>query len=720
MEVRSPEENPEEWAETQANLGNAYWERIDGYEREDDLDLGIEAYKSALSVYTPENFPYRWAATQNNLGNAYSDRFRGDREENLSLAIAACKLALQIRTREALPQQWAMTQNNLGKAYRTRMSGSREENLQKTIEAYESTLEIFTYEAFPYNWALTQNNLGMVYRDLGKIDEAIICFKEALKIHTPITFPRDCLNSAWNLGRTFFISERWTEAIEYYDTSITALEESRNWASTDSRKEDIVSEAIDVYENIVQACINSMQFEKAIEYVERSKTRNLVDLILERDAETIFPFEVVTQLEQLRDEIASSQYQLQNANADNPSVLVKQIQKLRQQRNELQNRYLPLGDKFNFKNFQAGLDKNTVVIEFYVTENNLTCFIFSQQMQDIKVWQSEKKYIKKLENWANGYIKAYYLHKNNWQHRLETRINLLAKILHIDEILKYIPEHYNRLIIIPHRYLHLFPLHTLPLSEGTALFERFSGGISYAPSCQLFQLAQKRERPNFNNFVAFQNPTEDLPYADVEVAAVSSSFSMAKILEKQQATKTAIYSQDLSSAHCAHFSCHGQFNLQSPRESALLLANGELLTLGEIFALNLNQCRLIVLSACETGLIDFNSLSDEYVGLPSGFLYAGAANVVSSLWSVDQVSTAFLLINFYQNLKSGLSVAIALNQAQLWLRDVTTAELKKWVSELKLEEEVAQQIQAYLYWLPSDKQLYQDPYYWAAFCAVGK
>jgi len=144
------------------------------------------------------------------------------------------------------------------------------------------------------------------------------------------------------------------------------------------------------------------------------------------------------------------------------------------------------------------------------------------------------------------------------------------------------------------------------------------------------------------------------------------------------------------------------------------------LTLEEIFSLNLTQCYLVTLSACETGLIDSSSTTDEYIGLPSSFLYAGASNVVSSLWAVDEISTAFLLIKFYQNLKSGLTVALALNQAQLWLRDVTVAELQKWASELKLETELVEQIDDELEDFNPDEQLFQKPYYWAAFCAVGK
>jgi CHAT domain-containing protein len=103
------------------------------------------------------------------------------------------------------------------------------------------------------------------------------------------------------------------------------------------------------------------------------------------------------------------------------------------------------------------------------------------------------------------------------------------------------------------------------------------------------------------------------------------------------------------------------------------------LTLGEIFGLNLSQCRLVTLSACETGLTDPTSLSDEYIGLPSGFLYAGSPSVVSSLWTISYISTAFLITKFYNDLQQGVSVAVALNQAQRWLRDATGDELQQWM-----------------------------------------
>jgi CHAT domain-containing protein len=62
----------------------------------------------------------------------------------------------------------------------------------------------------------------------------------------------------------------------------------------------------------------------------------------------------------------------------------------------------------------------------------------------------------------------------------------------------------------------------------------------------------------------------------------------------------------------------------------------------------MSSARLVTLSACETGITDIKTgSSDEFVGLPAGFMLAGVPCVVSSLWSVPDISTAILMERFY-------------------------------------------------------------------------
>jgi CHAT domain-containing protein/Tfp pilus assembly protein PilF len=107
---------------------------------------------------------------------------------------------------------------------------------------------------------------------------------------------------------------------------------------------------------------------------------------------------------------------------------------------------------------------------------------------------------------------------------------------------------------------------------------------------------------------------------------------------------------------------------------------GEVVVTGEgLVGLPLEGLRLCVLSACESGLGDLGPLSGEGVqGLPRALHLAGCANVVSSLWRVDDAATAALMAKLYDGLwRQGLAPAEALRQAQL-----TVYRHPDWVAAL--------------------------------------
>jgi len=286
--------------------------------------------------------------------------------------------------------------------------------------------------------------------------------------------------------------------------------------------------------------------------------------------------------------------------------------------------------------------------------------------------------------------------------------------------------------------LHILPIHAFPINESQILLDKYD--VQYAPSCQILQkISQTFHHSDFNKLFAIQNPTKDLFYTDLEVNILSTFFTEPQVIAKDNATKNAVLPHLKSSDnHCYHFSCHGGFNPDNPLESALFLANKEPLTLGEIFELRLNQCRLVTLSACETGLIDLNSISDEYIGLPSGFLFAGSPSVVSSLWTVSDLSTSFLMIKFYEILfdeNQQVSVPVALKQAQYWLQNLTVQEylnqlnscqeiVKLMQQKLTTEEfkrliDMIEDEQIRIKGFELNYKLFNNPFYWAAFTAAG-
>ena len=76
---------------------------------------------------------------------------------------------------------------------------------------------------------------------------------------------------------------------------------------------------------------------------------------------------------------------------------------------------------------------------------------------------------------------------------------------------------------------------------------------------------------------------------------------------------------------------------------------------------------LVVLSACNTGL-GKRVKGEGLIGLTRGFMYAGTASVMASLWKVDDEATSELMGHFYRvMLKEGRSPAAALREAQLFI-----------------------------------------------------
>jgi CHAT domain-containing protein len=197
----------------------------------------------------------------------------------------------------------------------------------------------------------------------------------------------------------------------------------------------------------------------------------------------------------------------------------------------------------------------------------------------------------------------------------------------------------------------------------------------------------------------------DLPATIQEVNAIEKSALAAGLqvgtLTADKATKASVLS-DLNDAAFAHFATHGFFASSqltlSPNqdrslrltqivsdtktsernplvESGILLSktidshnsnrsDSGRLTAEELVGLDLSGCKLVTLSACQTGL-GRSYTGQGVVGLRSALMAAGARNVLISLWSVDDEATRTLMQEFYQNvLDKKLPMATALRNAQ--------------------------------------------------------
>jgi CHAT domain-containing protein len=139
-----------------------------------------------------------------------------------------------------------------------------------------------------------------------------------------------------------------------------------------------------------------------------------------------------------------------------------------------------------------------------------------------------------------------------------------------------------------------------------------------------------------------------------------------------QASRARATSPDLGQYRLIHFATHAILNNQHPALSGIVLSlvdeRGQpqdgFLRLHDLYNLNLSA-DLVVLSACQTAL-GKEIKGEGLVGLTRGFMYAGAARVVASLWKVNDEATAELMRRFYQGmLRDGRRPAAALRAAQV-------------------------------------------------------
>ncbi|WP_410222859.1 CHAT domain-containing protein, partial [Limnospira platensis] len=625
---------------------------------------------------------------------------------NLDGAIAAYDEAAEILRRLGLEKDLSTTLTNLGNAYRLQaeMGINPAANLDSAIAAYDEAAAIQRHLGLARDLAKTLNNFGLAYQSQSRL------------AGNSSTQKQQALENAY---RSF---QEVLEQVEYLRGEIGA--------DSEGYKRNFNEEWNKVDSGMVEVCLELGQYQDALEYVDRSKARNLVELIATRDAYPggVIPENIRQQLQSLNIAINQENRRLQQE--ENPDST--RLNQLRRQKEEL-DPYKPL----HFEAMQELLDEETAILEWYILPDKFLTFTLTAG--SFNLWTSSQEDRNNLIDWTNTYLRDYHNRDNNqWRNTLAEGLETLSQILHLNEILSNLLQNFpqcQKLILIPHRHLHLFPLHALPTSsplsrfgaggEGKFLQDLFPKGVGYAPNCQILQQVQNRVRPNFDRLLAIENPTGDLNWSEIEVESIGTLFPQRQTLRRENANLANFLNNNLSHVEHLFFSGHGTFNLNSPLDSGLAFADG-VLTLEQIInQLNLSNCNLVTLSACETGQVALDE-TDEYIGLPSGFLVAGAANVVGSLWSPNEVSTVILMIRFYETLhqQPNSSVAMALQQSQQWLREATVQVLLYWVDGCPLisgysRHEMKEALTAFFGKNGLDAKPFESPYYWAAFVAIG-
>jgi CHAT domain-containing protein len=358
--------------------------------------------------------------------------------------------------------------------------------------------------------------------------------------------------------------------------------------------------------------------------------------------------------------------------------------------------------------------------------------------------QSGFRQVTKLNNWLRDWNQTYarYVGKDKkaaprditWRDNLPDMLSKLAKILDIPKIEAHL-DAVNHLILIPHRDLHRFPLHTF--------FENLP--CHYLPSAQLgIERLQHNRRQTLNRLLMVENPKSttsegesikklaELPFAEVEAAWIRGLFQRTQpnsspqnfsldeyqgnhdelllqpqevedkfhfiqelfehaqthsspqilTLEEYQVSRDELLSQLQESRDVFHFTGHGAYDSNRPAQSCLFLSGSETLTLQDIIQVDdLCSYQLVCLAACETAVTGNQTITDEYVGLTGAFLRAGVRSVISTLWRIESAASMLFVTYFYKILLAGQPPATALKAAQTFLKTASYTQLLEFIEE---------------------------------------
>jgi CHAT domain-containing protein len=328
---------------------------------------------------------------------------------------------------------------------------------------------------------------------------------------------------------------------------------------------------------------------------------------------------------------------------------------------------------------RESLAANEMILEYVLAEPHSFCLAISQDfVRVVSVGGREN-----VEELVAAYLKTL---KTKGASKPEGSQLYSALLKEIPEVAKK-----ERLVIVPDGRLHLLPFDALVDDRGSYLV--YSHTITYAPSSSAMYLVNSvtprqptqqsllgvggipyDQTADLNKLAKMRGYTNDalagLPASKDEVLAADAALHNRSntLLIGPSATKSAFEHSNLDQRAIIHLAVHGVANEKHPDRAALILLSDSpsgddgILEASEIVHLHTNA-DLVVLSSCDTAV---GSLQGEegVANLSLAFMLAGAKNVVSTLWSIDDTSALYLMRRFYAHLAERSSVAYSLTAAK--------------------------------------------------------
>lgn len=680
------------------------------------FDRAISYFKEALTLDKKQNDFKKIVLDLNHIGLCFRSKGKLMRDQTyIDESIKFFEEGLELANKYNIIKGKILSLNNLAISYS--LLGKKDEAinyLENSIKLCKETRDVFSL-------LIVTASLATVYLDENP-KLALELLEGTLRNLTKIVDNNLGVSIYYHLGQGYEKLNQLKKAIESYDMAIKEIEKTRRQIGYDFYQAGFLRSKAEVFDAVVRVRKklyeqepNEQNQENLLLAIERAKARSFLEAIANSDSSPEMGI-LLEKEKQLRRDLAQDTLTISSLRQvgdkkertvdeftyirkeDSYLALVASKKQQEGKRQELMPRQVATKNEVQ----RELLDERTAVIEFYLADwGSIALLITTDALRYF--FLPEKRLI---EDSVTGYIK---LISNPPMAKITGE--LAAKRLYhelFEPMEKYFPPAVENLIIIPDGYLHYLPFESLIYPENKKeksqnyLIKKYN--ISYAPSISSLLYLKKKPRnqekrkeilavgaPDYKLFLQDKLRAEEeiyeenlrdvffqqdfrfssLPFARKEIKKVAAKFPRKSrvVFTGPQARESNLKNLNLEEFRIIHFACHSFVDESFPFRSALLLTpepqNGEdgFLQAHEISILRLNA-DLVVLSACQSAKGPIEK-SEGILGINRVFFTSGARSVLSSIWKINDQSTAQLMGIFYDYLKRGWKITQALRAAKL-------------------------------------------------------
>lgn len=503
------------------------------------------------------------------------------------------------------------------------------------------------------------------------------------------------------LGDALLRLKRPEDAYASYQVAREALETLRSRLRGEDLKIAFVKNKVEVYERLIELCLDRAGTEEAFIYVEQAKSRSLFDLMfqpvhaLARDDAS--ESRLARSIRELREELnwyyhLIEQEQLRPApesgerlEAFHREVGAREKEMARALRelsvSDVQQWELHHPSVATVDAIRQALPANGVLLEYFqLNDRILLCLVDHERIEiaPVSLMSRVANQVRLLQFQLSKFrLGASYL--NTFREQL-----LKATQSHLHDLFKELlapvwPQlHGRHVVVVPHGVLHYVPFHALFDGQGYAI-DRCT--LSYAPSASIFARCQEPRPRSTGPALVLGVPDEQAPFIEDEARTVAATLPHARLFVGSDATE-AVLREHAPESSVVHIASHGYFRPDNPMFSGIRLGD-TYLNVYDLYRLRIHA-DLVTLSGCATGA-NVAAAGDELLGITRGVLCAGAQTVLLSLWNVHDESTSKFMKLLYGRMANG---------------EAPTTALRDTMVEVRSE--------------------YPHPYYWAPFMLTGK